>query len=87
MIEQNIDVMVSQDALRTPRVNQGADNINNCWTVWPTVGQITNEDEPSSVWVTASLVITEMPQQRAKCIDFTVDIAHYVKWAVEQGLD
>ena len=87
MIEQNVEVVVAKDALRPACINQGANQIDDCRAVWPSVGQVAQESESSALAMTTVLVLTQVLQQRAQSADLTVDITHDVERTVEEGLN
>lgn len=87
MVEQDIQVVVAKDALRLACINQRVDKIDDCRAVWPSVSQITQENQSSALGMPPVPAIVQMPQQRTQCVDLAVNITHDVERAVEKWAD
>lgn len=87
MSEQDIQVMVAQNALCPARFNEALNEMDDCRAVGATVGQITYENQSTTIGMDAIICVAQVPQQRTQGIDLTVNIANDVERSVEKGLD
>ena len=87
MVQHDVQVVVSKYALRVATIDQFADEVDNGWAVWSSVGQVAQENKSSILAMTAILVVAQMSEKRAQGVNLAVDIAHDVERAVEKRLN
>ena len=84
VVQKDVEVVITQNALSCSRLNETLNKRDNTRTVRSTVCQITNENESSLLRVRTIGSVAKMLEKILQCIEFTVNISHDVKRAVEQ---
>jgi hypothetical protein len=79
MAEQDVQIVVAKDALRPACCDETLDKIDDCWTIWATVGQIADEDESAAIGMLPVVAVAKMSEQRAQRLDFAMNITNDVQ--------
>jgi len=61
--EQDVEIVIAKDALRTTGFDQTLNEIDNRWAIWATVGQIADEDESSAIGMLSIAAVAKMFEQ------------------------
>ena len=84
VVQKDVQIVISQNALSCSRLNETLNTSDNTGTIGTTVCQITDENESSFLRMRTIGRVAKMQEKILQCIEFTVNIAHDVKRAVEQ---
>ena len=83
VIQQQVQVVVAQDALGPSRLDYFSYQPHHRRAVGSAIGQIADKDQPATVRVTPVPVITQDLAQTQQAIDLTMHITDDVQWPME----
>ena len=86
VIEQQVQFMIAQDALRPPGFDQPGHEPHDPRTVGPAIGQVADKHEPTSVGMIAIPVVPAHLEQAQQPTALPMHITDDVQGAFEQGL-
>jgi hypothetical protein len=64
MAEQDVQIMVAQNALRPASFDEALDEIDDRWTIWATVSEVADEDEYSAIGMLSVVAVAKLCKQR-----------------------
>ena len=82
--EQEIQVVVAQDALRQAVLDEPLDEGDHGGAIWATVGEVAHEDEPPPLGMGAVFPVAKTSQEAVEGVNLAVGIADDIDRAVEQ---
>jgi hypothetical protein len=87
MAQQNIEIMIAKHALSPPHVDEPLNQSNDRRTIRPAIRQIADKHKPPPFSMRSIFVVTEMPHEERKHLDFAMHIADDIDRAVEECLN
>lgn len=80
---QDVEFVISGQALRQVPFHQPLNKLDDPWTIRPSVAQIPNEDQTSTLWVPALRVIPKVLEQSLQRIKLSMNVPDNIEGSIE----
>src|SRR5262245_64090612 len=87
MAEEDVQVVITQHALCPARFDESPNECDNGRAVRPTIGQVSEKDEPPALGMVPVLGVTKVVEKPTKGVDLAVDISHDIDGTAQQRAD
>jgi hypothetical protein len=83
VVQQEVQVVVAEDALRSTILDKPFDQGDNPRAVWPTIRKVAQKDDLSALRVPAQLVVAQVSEECAEHLKLAMDIPDDIERTVK----